>query len=93
MIWDKAGERIMAEAAECAATIPRYGRLSDRAQWLSVTGRTRADAQPLAQQLPQARDRDDLHTLPYTPALSVTPRVLSKEIVALGQYRSARPER
>ena len=50
VIWDKAGERIMAEAAECAATIPRYGRLSERAQWLSVTGRTRADAEPRAQQ-------------------------------------------
>ena len=36
----------------------------------------------------QARDRDDLHTLLYTPTLSVTPRVLSKELVALGQYLS-----
>jgi DNA transposition AAA+ family ATPase len=36
----------------------------------------------------QARDRDDLHTLLYTPTLSVTPRVLSKDLVALGQYLS-----
>ncbi len=36
----------------------------------------------------QARDRDDLHTLLYTPTLSVTPRVLSKELVALGQHLS-----
>ena len=36
----------------------------------------------------QARDRDDLHTLLYTPIISVTPRVLSKDLVALGQYLS-----
>ena len=36
----------------------------------------------------QARDRDDLHTLLYTPTLGVTPRVLSKDLVALGQYLS-----
>jgi len=36
----------------------------------------------------QARDRDDLHTLLYTPTLSVTPRILSKDLVALGQYLS-----
>ena len=36
----------------------------------------------------QARDRDDLHTLLYTPTLSVTPRVLSKDLVALSQYLS-----
>src|SRR6266704_5441774 len=36
----------------------------------------------------QARDRDDLHTLLYTPTLRVTPRLLSKDLVALGQYLS-----
>ena len=36
----------------------------------------------------QARARDDLHTLLYTPTLSVTPRVLSKELVALGPFLS-----
>jgi DNA transposition AAA+ family ATPase len=36
----------------------------------------------------QARDRPDLHTLLYTPTISVTPRVLSKDLVALGQYLS-----
>ena len=36
----------------------------------------------------QARNRDDLHTLIYTPTLGVTPRVLSKELVALSQHLS-----
>ena len=36
----------------------------------------------------QARDRDDLDTLLYTPTLGVTPRVLGKDLVALGQYLS-----
>jgi DNA transposition AAA+ family ATPase len=36
----------------------------------------------------EMQDRSDLHTLLYTPTLGVTPRVLSKELVALGQYLS-----
>ena len=36
----------------------------------------------------EVRDREDLHTLLYTPTLGVTPRVLDKELVRLGQYLS-----
>jgi hypothetical protein len=53
--------------------------------------RTRADAQPLRGSYTQARGRVDLYTLSCTPTPrrdGVTPRVLAKDLVALGQHMS-----